>query len=301
MDRSITIGLDIAKSVFQVHAVDAVGRVVVRRRLRRAEVLKFFSKQPPALVALEACGGAHHWARQLGGLGHEVRLLAPSHVKPYVKRGRKSDAADAAALAEAVGRAQMRTVPTKTAEAQALASLHRTRELFVRHRTGLICALRSHLSEFGIVSAQGKGGVRQLRTRLDTLSEDIVPALAIEACRLIVAQIDDATTRIDAIEARIVATQRSCEAGRRLATIPGVGPITASALMAFVPDAARFASGTKAITGIRTVIRNHQLCGMGRLGLGVRIIPNNACCSGLPITSSDSNRAHFNNLKCHYY
>jgi transposase len=158
MGEIITIGLDIAKSVFQVHGVDAAGAAVLRRQLRRDDVVKFFAALPACLVAMEACGSAHYWARQIGALGHAVRLLPPAHVKPYVKRGRKNDAADAAALTEAVSRPQMRPVPVKSAASQAMVTLHRTRDLLVRQRTMLICALRSHLGEFGIVAAQGKGG-----------------------------------------------------------------------------------------------------------------------------------------------
>jgi transposase len=266
MGEIITVGLDLAKSVFQVHGVDALGVVVVRRQLRRGEVVKFFAGLAPCLVAMEACGSAHYWARQVGSLGHQVRLLPPAHVKPYVKRGRKNDAADAAALAEAVTRPQMRAVPVKSAEAQAMVVLHRTRELLVRQRTMLICALRSHLAEFGIVAAQGKGGFAQLRESLDGASADAVPEPALEALKLIAAQIDDAGEKIEAIEKTIVARHRACAASRRLATIPGIGPIIASALAAAVPDPSVFASGRQFAAWLGLVPGQNSTGGKERLG-----------------------------------
>ena len=172
MGEVSTIGLDIAKSVFQALGVDAAGAVTVRRRLRRDEVVRFFAGLAPCRVAMEACGSAHYWARQVGALGHVVRLLPPAQVKPYVRRGRKNDAADAAALAEAVTRPHMRSVPVKSAQSQAMATLHRTRDLLVRQRTMLICALRSHMAEFGVVARQGKGGLATLLASLDGLEGD---------------------------------------------------------------------------------------------------------------------------------
>ncbi|CAA7614641.1 hypothetical protein MTBUT4_190015 [Magnetospirillum sp. UT-4] len=169
MDKVITIGLDIAKNVFQVHGIDAEGAVVVRRQLRRAELLKFFAKISPCLVGLEACATSHYWARQIAVLGHEVRLLPPAHVKPYVKLGKKNDAADAAAICEAVTRPHMQFVAVKTADQQAALMLHRARDLLVGQRTMLICAIRAHLAEFGIIAAQGKGSFAGLVARLDFL------------------------------------------------------------------------------------------------------------------------------------
>jgi transposase len=175
MDEIITIGLDIAKNVLQVHGVDGAGRVAIRRQLRRAEVLKFFGGLPPCLVGMEACGSAHHWARAIGLLGHEVRLLPPAHVKPYVKRGKKNDAADAAAICEAVGRPHMRFVPVKSVEQQGVLMLHRTRDLLVRQRTMLICALRGHLAELGLVVGQGKGNFAKLTARLAVEDGEAIP------------------------------------------------------------------------------------------------------------------------------
>jgi transposase len=199
MVEIITIGLDIAKSVFQVHGVDGSGFVVARRQLRRPEVLKFFGGLAPCLVGMEACGSAHYWARQIGGLGHQVRLLPPAYVKPYVKRGKKNDAADAAAICEAVGRPHMRFVPIKSAESQGALLLHRTRDLLVRQRTMLICALRSHLAEFGVVAGQGKGNFATLVASLVADEGDVLPELARQALRLIAAQIDDANEKIEAL------------------------------------------------------------------------------------------------------
>jgi len=266
MGEVITVGLDLAKSVFQVHGVDGTGAVMVRRQLRRGEVVKFFAGLAPCLVAVEACGSAHYWARQVGALGHEVRLLPPAHVKPYVKRGRKNDAADAAALAEAVTRPQMRPVPVKSAEAQAMLVLHRTRDLLVRQRTMLICALRSHLGEFGIVAAQGKGGFARLRESLDGMAGETVPEPALAALRLIAAQIDDADAKVEAIEMEIVARHRASAASRRLVTIPGIGPVIASALAAAVPDASAFSSGRQFAAWLGLVPGQNSTGGKERLG-----------------------------------
>jgi transposase len=263
MVEIITIGLDIAKSVFQVHGVDASGSVVVRRQLRRAELLKYFGSLPPCLVGMEACGSAHYWARQIGALGHEVRLLPPAHVKPYVKRGKKNDAADAAAICEAVTRPQMRNVPLKSAEAQAVLMLHRARDLLVRQRTMLICAFRSHLAEFGVIAGQGKGNFAKLVASLDRHG---LPAPALVALRLLAAQIDDARAKVDALEDEIVAQHRREEASRRLASIPGIGPIIASAIVASVPDASVFKSGRQLAAWLGLVPRQNSTGGKERLG-----------------------------------
>jgi len=266
MGEIITIGLDLAKSVFQVHGVDVAGAVAVRRQLRRAEVLKYFGGLAPCLVGMEACGSAHYWARQLGALGHEIRLLPPAHVKPYVKRGRKNDAADAAAICEAVTRPHLRSVPVKSAESQAVLLLHRTRDLLVRQRTMLICALRSHLAEFGVIAGQGKGNFAKLVGRLDSAEGEALPELARTALRLLVAQIDDAGEKIEALEKIIVARHRSDEASRRLASIPGIGPITASAIAAAVPDASVFKSGRQFAAWLGLVPGQNSTGGKERLG-----------------------------------
>lgn len=266
MDEIITIGVDIAKQVFQVHGVAASGSVVVRRQLRRGEVVKFFGSLPPCLVGMEACGSSHYWARQVGALGHRVRLLPAAHVKPYVKRGRKSDAADAAAICEAVSRPHIRSVPVKSAEQQGALLLHKTRDLLVRQRTMLICALRSHLAEFGIAAGQGKGNVVKLVAWLRSDEGAALPELARSALRLIAAQIDDASAKIAALEKEIVASHRAEEASRRLATIPGIGPLIASAISASVPDPAAFKSGREFAAWLGLVPSQNSTGGKERLG-----------------------------------
>jgi transposase len=263
MVEIITIGLDIAKSVFQVHGVDASGSVVVRRQLRRGELLKYFGSLPPCLIGMEACGSAHYWARQMGALGHQVRLLPPAHVKPYVKRGKKNDAADAAAICEAVTRPQMRSVPVKSEANQAVLLLHRSRDLLVRQRTMLICAFRSHLAEFGVIAGQGKGNFAKLVAGLD---QQALPAPALVALRLLAAQIDDARAKVDALEDEIVAQHRREDASRRLASIPGIGPIIASAIAASVPDASVFKSGRQFAAWLGLVPRQNSTGGKERLG-----------------------------------
>jgi transposase len=261
-----TIGLDIAKAVFQVHGVDAAGEVAVRRSLRRAEVLTFFEDLRPCLVGIEACSTSHYWARQIRALGHEVRLLPPARVKPYVKRGRKNDAADAAAICEAVTRPHMQFVPVKTGEQQAVLMLHRARDLLVRQRTMLICALRGHLAEFGLVTGQGKGNFAKLVACLDTADGERLPELAVSALRLLVTQIGDANEKIEALETEIVARHRNDEASRRLASIPGIGPIIASVIAAAVPDASVFKSGRQFAAWLGLVPRQNSSGGKERLG-----------------------------------
>lgn len=266
MDKIITIGLDIAKNVFQVHGVDATGAVVVRRQLRRSEVLGFFGKVAPCLVGLEACATAHYWARRIAALGHEVRLLPPVRVKPYVKLGKKNDAADAAAIAEAVTRPHMRFVAVKTADQQAALTLHRARDLLVGQRTMLICAIRAHLAEFGIVAAQGKGPFAKLLAQLRSEEGCGLPAAALATLRLLAEQIDDGNARIDVLEREIVARHKADEVGRNLATIPGIGPIIASALAAAVPNAAMFKSGRQFAAWLGLVPRQNSSGGKERLG-----------------------------------
>src|ERR687894_3095208 len=221
------VGLDLAKHVFQVHAVDETGRVVLRRQLRRAGVEVFFKTLSPCVVGIEACASAHYWARRISALGHEVRLIAPAKVKPYVQRGKKNDANDAAAIVEALMRPHMVFVPIKNEAQQAVLMLHRTRDLLVRQRTVLVNAIRAHLAEFGIVAAHGRRTVKELITGLDNTE---VPALARLARWQIADQIDDCDKRIDALERRSLAWHKSDDASCNRATIPGVGPITASAL-----------------------------------------------------------------------
>jgi transposase len=259
----VTIGLDLAKQVFQVHGNDAVGKAVVRRQLRRKEVEAFFRDLPPCLVGMEACASAHYWARRIAALGHDVRLIPPTRVKPYVQRGKKNDATDAAAICEAVTRPSMAFVPVKSEEQQSILMLHRTRELLVRQRTMLINALRAHLAEFGIIAAQGRAKVKTL---IEGLPEAAIPAQARTALAEIAAQIESCDQRVDALEKEIVLRHRTCEASRNLATIPGIGPITASVLAATVPDPAIFKNGRHLAAWLGLVPRQNSSGGKDRLG-----------------------------------
>lgn len=242
MTRISTIGLDLAKSVFQVHAVDAVGHVVVRRKLRRAEVIPFFTKLGPCLVGMEACGSAHHWAREIGRLGHTVKLMPPAYVTPYVKRG-KTDANDAEAICEAVGRPSMTFVAVKSVEQQGLAMLHSIRAKLVSQRTQAINALRGHLAELGIIAGKGLVGQARLAEIVRDEAETRLPPIARTALTSLLAQIEAVSCEIDRLDRTLRTEQRASEAGRRLETIPGVGPVTASAVRARIGDARRFENG----------------------------------------------------------
>ena len=236
-----TVGLDLAKNVFQVHAINDAGEVIVRRSLRRGQVLPFFTKLEPCLIGMEACGTSHHWARELAALGHDVKLMPPAYVKPYVKRG-KTDAADAEAIAEAVRRPTMRFVAIKSAEQQSVVALHRARHLLVGQRTQLINMIRSQLAEYGIALAKG---VHHALRLIDELVDGVVPDIPALACKLIVAlaeQVRDLQSRIIILEGEIKSWFRGNDLARRLETIPGIGYITASALAASVTDPHRFTS-----------------------------------------------------------
>ena len=232
------IGLDIAKNVFEVHGRDAAGEVVLRRSLKRGQVEKFFARLPRAVIGLEACGSAHHWARVLGKLGHEVRLMPPVYVKPYVKRN-KSDAIDAAACCEAMSRPAMRFVPVKTTQQQAALSLHRSRELLVRQRIQLGNALRALLSEFGIVAGKGRAGITHLIEALRGGTLDL-PADAEVAAAALADQHTALEAAADALERRIVTQAKADPRARLLQSAPGVGPLTAHAVLATMPDPSIF-------------------------------------------------------------
>ena len=261
----ITIGLDLAKQVFQVHGVDASGAVVVRKRLRRGSVLAFFAGLSPCLVGMEACASAHYWAREIATLGHTVRLMPPRYVKPYVRRG-KSDAGDAAAICEAVGRPSMRFVAVKTAEQQSALVLHRSRDLLVRQRTMLVNAIRAHLGEFGMVTAGGRSPLNRMLKELEAGGHAALPTVAWTALQGLIGQLRTTEAGIRSIETDIQAWHRASEASRRLATIPGVGPIIASALAASVPDAGTFRSGRDLAAWIGLVPRQNSSGGKERLG-----------------------------------
>lgn len=241
MKAIAVVGLDLAKQVFQIHGLDAEGGVVIRRQMRRSEVLKFFSSLPPCLVGMEACASAHYWARELMVFGHRVRLMPPHYVKPYVKRS-KTDAADAEAIAEAVTRPTMRFVAVKTVDQQAVLMLHKTRDLLVRQRTMLINALRGHLAEYGIIAAKGPAGMGALKTNLSE-AQEMLPPLAWVAMQGFTNQLRSLEIEIECIETQILRWHRADPVSRRLVTIPGIGPITASAMAAAVPDASLFRSG----------------------------------------------------------
>jgi transposase len=261
----VTIGLDIAKSVFQAHGVDEAGAVVLRRRLSRARLLEFFEKQSRCLIGMEACASAHFWARELGRLGHTVRLIPPSYVKAYVKR-QKNDAADAAAICEAVTRPSMRFVPVKSVEQQDVMVLHRTRALLMRQRVQLSNALRGHMSEFGVVAPVGRLGLEQLIAVAADENDARIPD-ATRACLLMLAgQLRMVNRQVLENDRRIIAAARASDIGRRLMEVPGVGPVLASALVASVPDPSSFKSGRNLAAWIGLVPRQNSSGGKERLG-----------------------------------
>src|SRR2546428_574274 len=257
MQAVTTIGLDIAKSVFQVHGVDAEGKVIIRRKLKRRYVAAFFQKLPPCLVGVEACASSHHWSRELKALGHTVRLMPPAYVKPYVKR-QKNDAADAEAICEAVTRANMRFVETKTPEQQSCLMLHRTRHLFIRQQTAVINAIRAHLAEYGIVAAVGRNGVEELLGVVADPSDKRVPEIARACLAALGAQLRMLKAQILEFDRMITAWHRSNETSKRLDAIPGVGPALATALVASVPDPKAFRSGRNFSAWIGLVPKQHS-------------------------------------------
>ena len=254
MGEVSTIGLDIAKSIFQIHGVDVDGAVVIRKRVRRAKVSEFFSALPPCFVGIEACPSAHHWSRQLQVLGHAVKLMPPSYVKAYLKRS-KNDANDAAAICEAVTRPSMRFVPTKSEQQQSGLMLHRSRQLLVRQRTMLSNAIRGHMAELGIISAKGRNGTTELLEVIAKVEDDRIPPAARFSLGVLARQYANVTAEIGAIEKPIHAWHRSCEESRRLEEIPGVGPIVATALVAEVGDWKAFGAGTSLARATRTTCR----------------------------------------------
>ena len=265
MQTVTTIGLDIAKSVFQVHGVDADGHVVVRRQLKRRYVLAFFQKLPPCLVGIEACASAHHWARELQALGHTAKLMPPAYVKPYVKR-QKNDATDAEAICEAVSRPNMRFVETKTPEQQSCLMLHRTRHLFIRQQTAVINAIRSHLAEFGIVAPVGRNGVDQLLGVVADAGDKRLPEIARACVAALGAQLQTLKAQVLQFDRLITAWHRSSEASRRLDAIPGVGPALATALVASVANPKAFRSGRDFSAWIGLVPKQNSSGGKDRLG-----------------------------------
>lgn len=262
MGEVSTIGLDIAKSVFQVHGVDVAGLVVIRKRISRAKMLEYFGGLPRCLVGIEACPSAHHWGRELQALGHQVRLVPPSYVKAYLKRS-KNDANDAAAICEAVTRPSMRFVPIKTKEQQAVLMLHRTRQLLVRQRTMMSNALRGHLAELGIVLAKGRNGTAEL---LRIIADGGVSPAVCSILKVLARQYVAIGTEIASIDKNILVLHRACEASRRLGEIPGIGPIGATALVAEISDWNAFGSGRSLAAWIGLVPKQCSTGGKERLG-----------------------------------
>jgi len=263
------IGLDLAKNVFQIHGVDAAGNVVVTRKLRRGVVLEFFGQLPRCLVAMEACGSAHHWGREIAALGHEVRLIPPAHVKPYVRRN-KTDAADAAAICEAAMRPAQRFVPVRSLANQASLMRHRVREQLVGQRTALLNALRGHLSEVGIIAPQGAQYVYELKqfaeSGVDGNGEIVVCDEVRAALAPLAAQIDALDKEIAAIDAELEGVAKADDRAKRLMTIPGVGPITATALAATVVEVGAFANGREFAAFLGLTPRQHSSGGKERSG-----------------------------------
>jgi len=265
MQTVTTIGLDIAKSVFQVHGVDAQGKVIVRRQLKRRYVLAFFQKLPPCLIGIEACASSHYWSRELQALGHTVRLMPPAYVKPYVKR-QKNDCADAEAICEAVTRASMRFVATKTVEQQSCLMLHRTRHLLIRQQTAVINAIRAHFAEFGIVAPVGRTGVEELLKVASDGNDKRLPDVARVCIAALGAQLQMLKARILEFDRLIMAWHRSNQVSKRLDELPGVGPALATALVGSIADPKAFRSGRDFSAWIGLVPKQHSSGGREKLG-----------------------------------
>ena len=261
-----TIGVDLAKNVFQVHGVDSQGKVVLTRQLRRKQMIEFFCKIPPCLIGMEACATSHYWARELSKLGHTVRMIPASYVKAYVKRS-KNDAADAAAICEAVTRPSMRFVPVKTAEQQATLMLHRARDLLIRQRTQLINALRAHLAELGLIAEQGRDGVAKLVAIVsDEGNLQALPTMMRQALQVVLNQLGALQQQIGELDRCIQEQHRASEASRRLESIPGIGVIGATAIAATITDPSVFKTGRDLAAWIGLVPRQNSTGGKERLG-----------------------------------
>ena len=267
MDQIVRIGMDTSKHIFQLHGVDAAERPVLRRTLRRRDMIAFFERLTPTRVAIEACGASHHWARLLRGLGHEVQLIAPQLVKPYVKRG-KNDAADAEALCEAMSRPTMRFVPVKTAEQQAALMLVGLRDRLVRNRTQLANAIRGYAAEFGIAGAKGIARVPAFLERIQ--ADESLPELARELFAIQAAEYAQVQTKIAAVDAKLLAWHRADPCSRRLAQIPGIGPIGATMLIMKTPAPEAFRSGRQFAAWIGLTPKDHSTAGKARPGVITR-------------------------------
>jgi len=258
------IGLDTAKTVFQIHGVDETGRAEIRRKLRRNDLIAFFEKQAACTVVMEACGAAHHWARMLTGLGHSVKLIAPEAVKPFVKKGKKNDAADAAAICEAASRPDVKFVPAKSVEQQGILALHAARSLLVKQQTMLANAMRGLATEFGITVPKGIHKLDELMAVVD--ADEIMPQQAKQAITGLHDYCTNLSEGIETFEAEIVAHARRDETARRLATIPGIGPITASLIAATVGDITLFKTARQFAAWLGLVLRQSSTGGKTRLG-----------------------------------
>ena len=266
-----TVGIDLAKNVFQIHGMNECGKAVLRKKLRRDQVALFFANLAPCLIGMEACGSAHHWARKLETFGHTVKLIAPQFVKPYVKSN-KNDAADAEAICEAVGRPSMRFVPIKNIEQQSVQALHRARQGFVKARTAQANQIRGLLGEYGLVIPQGIGNItKRVPELLESASNDL-PGVFRQLINQLLAHLKLLQQQADEIEVQIKAWHRSDEASQRLAKVPGIGPLTATALVAAVGNAKNFDNGRQLAAWLGLVPRQHSsggkptLLGMSKRG-----------------------------------
>ena len=263
--RSVTtVGLDLAKHVFQIHAVDADGKIVIATALRRRDVLSFFDALPPSVIGLEACGSAHHWARELVKLGHDARLMHPSYVKAYVRR-QKNDAADAAAICEAVTRPSMRFVSIRSIDNQAVLMHHKVREILVSQRTQLLNALRGHLAEVGVIAAQGANGAYALAAAI-LEGDSSIPLCVRDALAPIVRQLQTLNDEIAASDRAIMGLAKTNETAKRLMSVPGIGPITASAIAASVQDVGAFSGPREFAAFLGLTPRQNSSGGKERLG-----------------------------------
>jgi len=263
--RIATVGLDLAKSIFQVHAVDDAGAPIIRRALRRSQVLAFFGKLPPCVVGMEACGSAHFWAREIRALGHDVRMMPPIYVKAYVKRS-KTDAADAEAICEAVTRPTMRFVPIKTVAQQGAIMTLKTRDLLVRQRSQTANALRAHMSELGIVTATGMASIAKFVDMVRDTSEERIPTVARRALLEMAEQIEALDIRVERLDRQIITAVKGDDDARRLTSIPGVGPIIAATVRATVQDPRGFRTGRDFAAWIGLTPRAHSSGGKERIG-----------------------------------
>ncbi len=264
MSEIITVGLDLAKNVFQVHGADGAGRAVLRKKLRRAQVLEVFSQLPSCVVAMEACGGAHFWGREIGKLGHDVRLIPPAYVKPFVKR-QKNDAADAEAICEAAMRPTMRFVPVKSAETQAAAMVFRIRELLIRQRTQAINALRGHLTEFGQIVPQGASNAARLIALVED-PESELPTDAVPTLKALIAALAHLEAEIAKLDTEIARRAKENDVARRLMTVPGIGPLIATAIAVLAPPPEAFGKARDFAAWLGLVPRQHSTGGKQRLG-----------------------------------